>query len=91
MSKSENGKPGPGEVISEMILGFKIAEEEGRILPMEAQRKISEAQREINILALAYPDFPWEIDSTQVRSLSEKWAGMLKQNQTKTISPALKT
>ena len=74
---------GPGEVISEIALGFKIAALEGRIPPMEAQERFSKAQREINLLYLRYPNFPWETDSTQVRPLCEKWRKMLQQHQVK--------
>ena len=61
--------PGPGEIISELAAGLRIEVLEGRISCLKAQEYFNRKQRELNLWALANPDCPWEIGSTQVREL----------------------
>ena len=63
---------GPGEVLSEFNAGLRIKVLEGEMTPFEAQDHFNRMQRELNILALANPNIPWDTGSTQVKALSRR-------------------
>ncbi len=79
MSNETNYVRGPGEVISEVALGFRLAAREGRINPIDAQEEFNEALNNIMLFHLRFPDLPWETGSTQVEALRAKEARLNAQ------------
>ncbi len=59
----------PGEVKAEMAQGFRNAVQRGEISADEANRRFNQAARELNILAIAFPDALFETQSTQFEDL----------------------
>lgn len=68
----ETEKSGPGEIISEIAQGLRNAVARKEISTTAAQDLFNMAQREMAILATAYPSLPWETGSTQVEPLKEE-------------------
>ena len=77
MTERQRGIPqteisGPGEVLGEAAVGFRIKVLRGELTVVEAQEEYDRVHRLVTNQCLRFPDFPWEQGSTQRDALLEE-------------------